>query len=29
MPEGYLTRFGDYRDMPSLWWIDPQKDRAR
>ena len=24
-PEGYLTRIGDYRDMPSLWWIDPQK----
>ena len=21
-PEGYLTRVGDYRDMPSLWWID-------
>ena len=27
-PEGYLTRIGDYRDMPSLWWIDPQKERA-
>ena len=25
-PEGYLTRVGDYRDMPSLWWIDPQKE---
>jgi microcin C transport system substrate-binding protein len=25
-PEGYLTRIGDYRDIPSLWWIDPQKD---
>jgi microcin C transport system substrate-binding protein len=25
-PEGYLSRVGDYRDMPSLWWVDPQKD---
>ena len=25
-PEGFLTRVGDYRDIPSLWWIDPQKD---
>ena len=25
-PEGYLTRIGDYRDMPTLWWLDPQKD---
>lgn len=25
-PEGYLTRIGDYRDVPSLWWIDPQKE---
>jgi microcin C transport system substrate-binding protein len=24
-PEGYLTRIGDYRDMPSLWWHDPQR----
>lgn len=24
-PQGLLTRFGDYRDAPSLWWIDPQK----
>lgn len=24
-PEGHLTRIGDYRDVPSLWWIDPQK----
>ena len=23
-PEGYLTRFGDYRDVPGLWSIDPQ-----
>ncbi|MGH9256355.1 MAG: extracellular solute-binding protein [Vicinamibacterales bacterium] len=25
-PEGYFTRHGDYRDMPSLWWLDPQKE---
>lgn len=25
-PEGYLTRIGDYRDVPSLWWIDRQKE---
>lgn len=25
-PEGYFTRIGDYRDMTSLWWIDPQKE---
>ena len=25
-PDGYLTRVGDYRDIPTLWWIDPQKD---
>jgi microcin C transport system substrate-binding protein len=25
-PDGYLTRVGDYRDMTSLWWIDPQKE---
>jgi hypothetical protein len=27
MPEGYLTRVGDYRDLFSLWWIDPDKSR--
>ena len=27
-PEGYLSRIGDYRDVPSLWWIDSQKDSA-
>lgn len=26
MPAGYLTRVGDYRDIPSLWWVDPQKE---
>ncbi|HUR32151.1 MAG TPA: extracellular solute-binding protein [Vicinamibacterales bacterium] len=25
-PEGYLTRVGDYRDIPSLWWIDAAKE---
>jgi microcin C transport system substrate-binding protein len=22
-PEGMLTRIGDYRDTPTLWWIEP------
>ena len=26
MPPGYLTRVGDYRDIPSLWWVDPEKE---
>jgi microcin C transport system substrate-binding protein len=26
--EGYLTRFGDYRDVPSLWWVDRQQEGA-
>jgi microcin C transport system substrate-binding protein len=25
-PPGYLSRIGDYRDIPSMWWFDPQKD---
>jgi microcin C transport system substrate-binding protein len=25
-PEGYLTRIGDYRDVPTLWWIDRAKE---
>ncbi len=25
-PEGLLTRFGDYRDVTSLWWIDPERE---
>src|SRR2546430_3971492 len=28
MPQGYLSRFGDYTDAPGLWWIDPDKDAA-
>jgi microcin C transport system substrate-binding protein len=27
MPEGYLSRIGDYRDLFSLWWIDPDKSK--
>lgn len=27
-PEGYLTRFGDYRDPPSMWWVDSQKEAS-
>jgi microcin C transport system substrate-binding protein len=27
-PEGYLTRIGDYRDIPMLWWNDPVRARA-
>jgi microcin C transport system substrate-binding protein len=26
-PEGYVTRHGDNRDIPSLWWRDPERDR--
>ena len=26
-PEHYLTRLGDYREPPTLWWLDPQKDQ--
>lgn len=26
-PEHYLTRLGDYREPPTLWWFDPQKDQ--
>jgi microcin C transport system substrate-binding protein len=26
-PQGTLTRVGDYRDVPTLWWIDPEKTR--
>jgi len=25
-PEGYLSRVGDYTDMVSLWWIDPEQE---
>ena len=24
-PDSYLTRIGDYRDLVSLWWVDPEK----
>ena len=26
-PQGVLTRVGDYRDAPTLWWFDPEKAR--
>lgn len=26
MPEGVLSRIGDFRDIPSMWWIDPQRE---
>ncbi len=25
-PEGYLTRIGSASDIPTLWWVDPQKE---
>ncbi len=25
-PKGIITRIGDSRDAPSLWWFDPQKN---
>lgn len=25
-PDGYLTKMGDYRDIPSLWWFDPARE---
>ncbi len=28
MPESYITRFNDQRDMISLWWIDREKEAA-
>jgi microcin C transport system substrate-binding protein len=27
-PRGYISRTGDYRDLFSMWWIDPDKSRA-
>ena len=26
-PDGYLSRVGDYLDLSSLWWIDPEKSQ--
>ena len=26
-PVGYLSRTGDYKDLPFLWWIDPEKSQ--
>ena len=28
MPEGTLTRVGDYSDPKSMWWTDPEKQQA-
>ncbi|MGE3955844.1 MAG: extracellular solute-binding protein [Vicinamibacterales bacterium] len=28
MPDGVLTRIGDYRDITSTWWVDPQRAEA-
>jgi microcin C transport system substrate-binding protein len=25
-PDSYFTRVGDFRDIPSIWWRDPQKE---
>ena len=27
-PDSYFTRIGDFRDLTSLWWIDPAKQQA-
>ena len=27
MPQGVITRIGDYHDPPALWWFDPEKNR--
>jgi microcin C transport system substrate-binding protein len=24
-PKGILTAIGDYRDVPGLWWVDPER----
>ena len=26
-PKGTITRIGDYRDPPSVWWFDPEKNQ--
>lgn len=25
-PEGYISRVGDYRDLATMWWIQPDRD---
>ena len=27
-PEGYLSRDGDYLDIMTMWWVDPEKQAA-
>jgi microcin C transport system substrate-binding protein len=26
-PIGYISRIGDHRDLPSMWWIDPERSQ--
>ena len=26
-PKGVITRIGDSRDPPTLWWFDPEKNQ--
>ncbi|MBI2821522.1 MAG: ABC transporter substrate-binding protein [Acidobacteria bacterium] len=26
-PQAYISRIGDYRDMVSMWWIEPEKEQ--
>lgn len=28
MPEAYFTKFGNYRNIFTLWWFDDEKDKA-
>lgn len=27
-PDKYFTRIGDYRNIKSMWWLDPEKEKA-
>jgi microcin C transport system substrate-binding protein len=27
-PKGYISRTGDYRDLFTMWWVDPDKSKA-
>jgi microcin C transport system substrate-binding protein len=27
-PAAYFSRISDYSDIPSLWWLDPKKEKA-
>jgi microcin C transport system substrate-binding protein len=26
-PEGYISRVGDFHDIPSMWWFNPEKQK--